>query len=249
VTEPDPPVGEPAGFPGCPRCPYLINGPVRVCTSCAARTLEPLAADRCPVCSQAVDPQTRICRNRLCNDPHRRIISIDAVAVFSGDLRSTIHQYKYEGQHGWARIFGRLVLGHLQARWPAKSLDLILANPTYAGPDGRAFRHSELVLDRAFREDVLSQYTFAPYEQPALLNTGQTTKSAASTAAAKEQAAAELYPLLRLPDPDAVRGRRVMIYDDICTTGSQLNTVARYLTDEGGAIAVYGLVLARAPWR
>jgi predicted amidophosphoribosyltransferase len=39
-----------------------------------------------------------------------------------------------------------------------------------------------------------------------------------------------------------------MVYDDVCTTGWQLATVARYLADEGGAAAVYGLVLARTPW-
>ena len=40
---------------------------------------------------------------------------------------------------------------------------------------------------------------------------------------------------------------RVMVYDDICTTGGQLATLGRYLVDEGGA-AVYGLVLARTAW-
>ena len=40
---------------------------------------------------------------------------------------------------------------------------------------------------------------------------------------------------------------RVMVYDDICTTGGQLATLGRYLVDEGAA-AVYGLVLARTAW-
>lgn len=248
MTEPDPPVGEPAGFPECARCPYQINGPVRICTWCAARTLQPLAADRCLVCSQALDPLTRTCRNRLCRDPRRRIVRIDAIAVYPGDLRTRIHRYKYQEQTGWARIFGRLVLGHLQAYWPPDTLDLILPNPTYIGDGGSGFLHTELVVECARREDVLDEYAFSPYDRPLLQRAGATTKSAGGTAALKDQAAAELYPLLRLPDPEAVRGRRVMIYDDVCTTGSQLNTVARYLVDEGGAASVYGLVLARVPW-
>jgi predicted amidophosphoribosyltransferase len=38
-------------------------------------------------------------------------------------------------------------------------------------------------------------------------------------------------------------------FDDVCTTGSQLNAVAGYLLDQGQAARVRALVLARAPWR
>lgn len=36
-------------------------------------------------------------------------------------------------------------------------------------------------------------------------------------------------------------------WDDVCTTGRQLNAVAECLLDEGGAARVRGLVLGRAP--
>jgi predicted amidophosphoribosyltransferase len=41
----------------------------------------------------------------------------------------------------------------------------------------------------------------------------------------------------------------VLVYDDICTTGGQLDAVAGCLHDQGGAARVEGVVLARAPWR
>jgi predicted amidophosphoribosyltransferase len=40
-----------------------------------------------------------------------------------------------------------------------------------------------------------------------------------------------------------------LVYDDICTTGGQLDVIADYLLDQGGAARVEGVVLARAPWR
>ncbi len=41
----------------------------------------------------------------------------------------------------------------------------------------------------------------------------------------------------------------VLIYDDVCTTGIQLDAVAGCLLDQGGAARVEGIVLARALWR
>ena len=50
-----------------------------------------------------------------------------------------------------------------------------------------------------------------------------------------------------LRHPDRIDGSRVIVYGDICTTGLQLNEVARRLR-EWGAVSVHGVVLARQPW-
>jgi len=52
-----------------------------------------------------------------------------------------------------------------------------------------------------------------------------------------------------VPNPGRTEGKFALVYDDICTTGTQLNAVAACLTDEGRAARVEGVVLARAPWR
>jgi predicted amidophosphoribosyltransferase len=41
---------------------------------------------------------------------------------------------------------------------------------------------------------------------------------------------------------------RVLVYDDVCTTGSQLDAVAACLLDEGHAAHVEAITLARALW-
>jgi predicted amidophosphoribosyltransferase len=50
------------------------------------------------------------------------------------------------------------------------------------------------------------------------------------------------------PTPEAFAGKRVLLIDDVCTTGLQLNYLAsRFMAS--GAAEVRGLVLARVPWR
>jgi predicted amidophosphoribosyltransferase len=62
-------------------------------------------------------------------------------------------------------------------------------------------------------------------------------------------AADALLAVLEVPDPTWTSGARVLVYDDVCTTGHQPDRVARVLQDVGGADQVEGLVMARTPSR
>jgi predicted amidophosphoribosyltransferase len=224
-------------------------GPARICVACASKELEAIEPGACPVCSQILDANGA-CPNWLCDDSRRRIERIDAIAYLSGPLQAKIHRYKYQGMTGWSLIFGRLLVGWLEAHDAQDPPDLIVANPTYTGPGRPGLGHIERIIQRAAIEDDKERWDFdTRYGQPAIIKTGPTSKSAGSSAAAKRAAAARLRGLLEIPDPTVTEGRKVLVFDDVCTTGSQLNTVAACLLDEGGATQVRGLVLARAPWR
>lgn len=243
----EPPVGPPLGFPKCPKCSYLHSGPPRVCLACSRKSFENVTATACPVCSQIVESGP--CPNWLCTDPNRRITRIRAIAYSSGELRTTIHRYKYKGKQGWSLIFGRLLVAWLDQNGRECPPDLIIANPTFLGDGGAPFGHTERVIEAAATEDVLSEWPFDVEETRALVKTRATPKSAGNGAAAKRAAATELRDALHIPDPTRTQGHRILLYDDVCTTGSQLDTIAGYLIAEGGAADVEGIVLARAPWR
>ena len=243
------PAGEPLGFPGCPACPYWRMGPARICVPCAAKTIEAVGTGACPVCSQFLD-EDGDCPNWLCTDSRRRIERIDAISYLSGALRMKIHRYKYEGRTGWAQIFGRLLVGWLEAHATGDPPSLIVANPTYLPPRSKDIGHIERIIEKAAIEDAEERWTFnVDTPEPAIIKTGPTEKSAGRTATAKRNSAAELRQLLEIPDPEITAGRRILVFDDVCTTGSQLNAVADCLLEEGRAADVRGLVLARAPWR
>lgn len=224
-------------------------GPPRICVACAGRTLEAIEPGACPVCSQIIGADGT-CPNWLCDDPRRRIERIDAIAYLSGALRHRIHRYKYEGRIGWSLIFGRLLVGWLQAHATASAPDLIIANPTFLGSGGPDIGHTERIIESAAIEDVEERWPFdVENENPAIIKTGPTEKSAGRTATAKRASAAGLRQLLEIPDPHVTAGRKILVFDDVCTTGSQLDAVADCLLREGNASQVRGLVLARAPWR
>lgn len=241
-------MGEPAGFPNCASCPYLRGGPSHTCTWCAGRTFEQIAAKSCLVCSQYVDESGR-CPNGLCRNPRRNIRTIRAIAYLAGDLQAKIHAYKYGARTGWAIIFGRLLLGYLETHIDPSSVDLVVANPTHVPRGEVGPGHTERVIDAASHEDVFGEWPFDVSEPRAIVKTAPTPRSAGSNLLAKQVAARKLPALLSLPEPARIQGKRILVYDDVCTTGSQLNEVAGYLIEQGGAVEVNAVVLARAPWR
>ena len=50
-------------------------------------------------------------------------------------------------------------------------------------------------------------------------------------------------------DAEHIAGKRIIFYGDICTTGLQLNVVAKRLRQDWGAVSVVGVYLARHAWR
>jgi predicted amidophosphoribosyltransferase len=242
------PAGEPPGFPQCPKCAYRLMGPAWICVACASKTLEAIAPRACPVCSQRLEDDSP-CRNSLCREPNRRVERIDAIAYHSGALQDKIHSFKYEGKAGWSLIFGRLLVGWLEAHVGDDPPDLIVANPTYIGPGQPGHGHIETIIRSAATADYDGRWTFDTGTPTVIIKTQATEKSAGKSLAEKRAAAAALRQVLDIPDPARTRGRDILVFDDVCTTGYQLNAVADCLLDQGQASRVRALVLARAPWR
>jgi predicted amidophosphoribosyltransferase len=205
------------------------------------------------VCSQSLGPGGS-CPNELCRSPRRRIGRIQAIGYQTGPLRQAINSYKYRGARCWSLVFGRLLLAWLDEAMAGDRPDLIVANPSFLGPGGQLFAHTEAVLDAAAaavaaRPDALPRWPFDTAGPRAVVKTAATPRSADGEAWSKRAAAAELRGTLRVPEPVRTEGRFVLVYDDVCTTGGQLDAVAACLLEDGGAARVEGIVLARALWR
>lgn len=160
----------------------------------------------------------------------------------TGPLRRAIDRYKVEEKRGWAAIFGRVLVGYLNAHAATfRGYDLIVPSPTFVGDGGRTFDHTGLVLKRAAREDDGRW----PFEAGVVEKTKATTPFRGRTWKQRYAIATqELRPALAVPDPRLVSGKRILVYDDVYTEGLTLREVARSLR-EAGAIEVSEIVLAR----
>ena len=228
-------------FPNCKGCPYVNPGQWTICVPCAAEQLSSIK-DPCPICAQ--ERRDGHCQNRLCTRPasSRHFEGITAITLHNDPLVDVMRRFKYRGKTGWGMIFARLLIGHLYETWDPADVDLIIANPPSPGRT-----HTTLVIRHAATYDTADDWPFDDTHDPAIIKMTDTAQSAGKDLRGKQSAALEHGNALVLRHPDRIGGSRVIVYDDICTTGLQLNAVARRLR-EWGAVSVHGVVLARQPW-
>jgi predicted amidophosphoribosyltransferase len=239
------------GFGRCAACKFNTSGSAMLCFSCARRTMEPLATSRCQVCDRPYAPDgENACGNPLCNWDDRWFSWNFAISMRTGQLKDAINRYKYEERWGWAYIFGRVVAGFLEEQATTfDQFDVITASPTYVGPDGRTFDHTRRVLERAAAEvPPGSDWPFDIGGEPLIVKTGPTPSMVGSRFRERRSIAeGPLRDALRVTRPRDVRGKAVLVYDDVFTDGLTLNEVARTLR-KAGAAHVCGVTLCRQPF-
>jgi len=238
---------KPTGFGTCAGCPYRDTGTAMLCYRCARQTMRGLPKHRCRVCDQALSAPEAECGNPVCNWSDREFGWNFAVAMRDGALERAITAYKYYGRRGWELIFGRVLAGFLyEYQATFQEFDLVTPSPTFVGPGGRAFDHTAAVLREAAKLDVTG-LVFA-LDPPAIVKTGPTKPLVGLNWRQRRLVVEVQWPrVLDVPDPARVRGKAILVYDDVFTDGLLLNTVARKLR-QAGTRTVCQVTLARQPW-
>lgn len=176
----------------------------------------PLGAKECPYCSRLA----------------LHIDGIRAMAFFEGNLRKAIHAFKYEHHPELADVLGNLLSGYLRAHpLPA---DAVAAVPLHSSREHTRGYNQALLLAR-----VLGAQTHLPVIEDTLKRV-RATRSQTELDAAKRQ--------INVKDAfvadERVDGKRLLLIDDVCTTGATMDECSVALRQRG-ALSVWGLALAR----
>lgn len=149
---------------------------------------------------------------------------------------ASFHRYKFGGRTGYAKVYGKLmaqcVRDHLGDRY-----DLITWVPLSARRKAsRGFDQAFLLAQAAALElDDVAAETLRKQQEVA----------AQSSLTDDERRRANVFGAYQAPDPELVSGKRILLVDDVITTGSTLSECARILRTAGAADVV-AVTLARA---
>jgi competence protein ComFC len=223
--------------PACVICRASVRATEYLCDQCGAKVVRIVA----PFCQKCSEPfEGAITSEFTCaNCAHRTIHFDAAVAAYRsrGIVRQIIHDFKYGHQ---------IYLRQPVARWLRAALDdvrlrdcrfdIIIPVPLHPTRQReRGFNQASLLAE-LLSEQVSIQ------SKPALERVRYTTTQ---TALDRSERMENLHNAFRLRKNMDVRGLRVLLIDDVLTTGSTLSECARILK-RAGAISVHAATAARA---
>ncbi len=217
-----------------------------VCSSCW-NDLPSQTGLLCSRCGEALDFDPAIAGEALCRPC--RVAPPDfrqAVAhgVYQGKLRTLLHLLKYDGIEGLAKRLGGLVAKQVLALPELPAELLAVPVPLYGKKRrSRGFNQSELLA----RSTVAMLRQRRPELQikpaSALLVRQRATESQAGLTPHERRA--NVRGAFFVPQPDSVRGRHVLLIDDIYTTGATARACSTALR-RAGAASVWVATVARA---
>ena len=161
-----------------------------------------------------------------------------AFALFGGPIAEALRRFKYDGRSDLGGPLGHLL--RRAARDADLRADVVVPVPLHpARLAERGYNQAALLSAAAARE------LRAPLAARALRRTRDTAQQARLDRARRLENVAGAF-LVRAPAD--VRGRRVVLVDDVATTGATLEACGAALR-EAGATSVTALVVARAVLR
>ena len=214
-----------------PRCPGCGRVGTLYCSACfdaVPRIVPPI----CELCGQPLSAPGRHCCSR-CGRTPLQIDGIRSAALFKGSLREAIHRLKYGYAADMAVPLGKMLLAFWQNT--PLSADVLVPIPLHP--------HRERA--RGYNQaDLLARQLAAFIERPVWRNVLQRRKNTLSqTQLNAEQRQENVRGAFSCTE--AIRGKRVLLIDDVCTTGATLSTCAQAAL-AAGAKAVYGLTVTEA---
>lgn len=208
-----------------------------LCPDCAGK-IRPLQPPACFKCARPFPPYGN--HRSICNDCRAERPFYDrgtVLTAYEEDVKSILHQIKFYHRPWLLKIFEPLL-----SRLPAETFcayDVIIPVPL------DWFRE----LDRQFNQALLIAQTLKRLHPelggPIRLLLKKVKKTMPQSRLGRSERLHNLTDAFRLARPKAVQNKKVLLVDDILTTGSTMNECAKTLK-ESEALEVDFFTLARA---
>ena len=225
--------------PRCPLCEELLDaGPNTFCEYCLD-TFNVIDDPICEKCGLPFDentaPPSGVCGNCL-----KAPLILDVLRSFGeyeGALRKAIIDFKFNGRREMVPALGEFILMADLKFSENENADIVVPVPL----------HSDRIKERGFNQAVDLARPLAKTRRAALsydvLIRSRPTKP--QVGLSTNQRKANVKGAFTVKKPDTVKGKKVILVDDIYTTGNTINECAKVLK-KAGAKKVFAVTVARA---
>ena len=209
---------------GLESIPYLCNG----CWD----SLEIVTPPWCEICGiQNVDGVCDVCAT---NPP--RYGKLRTVAFYNAILQRIIHLYKFEKRRSLAKHLSYMMVNHLPNDCNLKEYDYILPIPIHKNRlRERGFNQSTLIAQGISNKIGIAICT------DAIIRSRNTSPQSSLTRDARQT---NVVGAFEIKNRNLIKGKRILILDDVFTTGATVNEAVNILWNED-PIEIDVLTLAR----
>jgi len=225
--------------PKCPLCDaedYLAGFGILYCSECEAK-LCPAPLNRCLRCAAEIGPYAKSddgcvhCRQRTL-----RFDSVCCLGMYDTTLRRALLSAKWSWSAVRMKALGRLLATHRREQVEAIRADVIVPVPqSWQQRLTRPFNPAWIVAAE------LAGSIQRPCVSDVLLRTRRTRPQKRVSVSQRVENQAKSFGLRK---SSLIEGRRIMVVDDVLTTGATISEAARTLKSAGAA-SVHAVVIAR----
>lgn len=212
-----------------PSCGGCGSMGVRWCTNCESSLVQ-IREDVCSICGYPYGNRN-ICEKCFRSKPS--YTQLRSIYRYQTSIRRSLHQLKYKNDLGFGEILGQKCAEFLKSlEW---SIDIITPVPL-----GKRRRK-----ERGYNQAALIAYPIAlllktPYKSKLLERVKETHSQIDFSAEQRKENMQNAFIAIST----GLRGKNILIVDDVITTGSTMDSCAKALK-KAGAKNVYGLSVAR----
>lgn len=205
------------------------------------RMLEWLFPGKCVLCRKILQKEeTDLCRACRANQPEypygkkkvTRIADLTAVWMYEGNVRRSIHRYKFNGARHYADAYGRLLaMRILRDLRPADVITWVpISRQRFRK---RGYDQVELLAKAVGGELGIPTEKLLEKFRDNRANSGLKTPA---------ERRANVLGVYKVPEGADIRGKRVLLLDDIVTTGATASECARVLLTAGAEEVIFAAV-------
>lgn len=219
--------------PHCSLCKVPLKAHERVvCAGCWSK-VQVIAGPRCATCGCPLDepaPTCTNCESETLNFDRARILS-----PFDETIQSLIHQLKYRGKRSIGHRLGAMLGELIMSDGDSDGVDVIVPVPLHPSREKeRGYNQSALVA-RAIGDRLGVEVNTALLVR--------TRRTRTQTKLSAEKRVKNVAGAFAVKYPEPVRGKAILLVDDVLTTGATVNACAQALS-EAGAKRVWLAALA-----
>lgn len=207
-----------------------------ICNTCYSKLCKN-DGNTCEVCGKSLVEETAI-RCKTCDQSVRFFKKATAPLIYKGEVKRTIRDYKFHDKSYYYTLLGHILLAHLKEDEHREFLcevDCIASVPmTHRKKVIRGFNQTELIAK------FISENTDISYETEFFIKTKETSIQSHLTRLEREKNIKRVFEVL---EKGYYENKKVLLIDDILTTGSTADAAAKTLL-EAGATEVYVATLA-----